>query len=82
MHLLPGVAIQPNLELKTRPKQPLGSLPLVVVLPGQLVSQSVSMRDYYINSSIYNKLFTYVGSPSELPRNPTGPEVIKTFFPL
>jgi hypothetical protein len=34
MHLLPGVAIQPNLELKTRPKQLLGSLPLVIALPG------------------------------------------------
>jgi hypothetical protein len=27
MHLLPGIAIQPNLELKTQPKQLLGSLP-------------------------------------------------------
>ncbi len=34
MHLRPGVAKQPNLELKTRPKQLLGSLPLVIVLPG------------------------------------------------
>jgi len=33
MHLLPGVAIQPNLELKTRPKQLLGSLLLVIALP-------------------------------------------------
>ncbi len=33
MHFLPGVAIQPNLELKTRPKQHLGSLPLVIALP-------------------------------------------------
>jgi hypothetical protein len=33
MHLLPSVAIQPNLELKTRPKQLLGSLPLVIPLP-------------------------------------------------
>jgi hypothetical protein len=33
MHLLTGVAIQPNLELKTRPKQLLGSLPLVIALP-------------------------------------------------
>ena len=33
MHLLPSVAIQPNLELKTWPKQLLGSLPLVIVLP-------------------------------------------------
>ena len=33
MHLLPGVAIQPNLELKTPPKLVLGSLPLAFVLP-------------------------------------------------
>jgi len=34
MYLLPSVAIQPNLELKTWPKQPLGSLLLVITLPG------------------------------------------------
>ncbi len=34
MHLLPDVAIQPNLELKTQPKQLLGSLPLVIALSG------------------------------------------------
>jgi hypothetical protein len=34
MHLLSSVAIQPNLELKTQPKQLLGSLPLVITLPG------------------------------------------------
>ncbi len=33
MHLRPGVAKQPNLELKTRLKQLLGSLPLVIALP-------------------------------------------------
>jgi hypothetical protein len=33
LHLLPGVAKQPNLELKTQPKQLLGSLPLVIALP-------------------------------------------------
>ncbi len=33
MHLLPGVAIQPNLEMKTRPKELLGSLLLVITLP-------------------------------------------------
>jgi hypothetical protein len=51
MHLLPSVAIQPNLESKTRPKQLLGSLPLGIALHGvpHSVSQSVSMRDYYIN---------------------------------
>ncbi len=34
MHLVPGVAIQPNIELNTRPKQVLGSLPLAFALPG------------------------------------------------
>jgi hypothetical protein len=34
MHFLYGVAIQPNLELKTRPKPVLGSLPLAFALPG------------------------------------------------
>jgi hypothetical protein len=38
LHLRPGVAKQPNLELKTRPKQLLGSLPLVIALP---VSSSI-----------------------------------------
>jgi len=33
MHLLPSVAIQPNLEWKTWHKQLLGSLPLVITLP-------------------------------------------------
>jgi hypothetical protein len=42
MHLLSSVAIQPNLELKTRPKQLLGSLPLVIALPGEtLLSRSI-----------------------------------------
>jgi len=35
MHLLPSVAMQPNLKLKTRPKQLLGSLPLVIALPAE-----------------------------------------------
>jgi len=34
MHLLPSVAIWPNLELKTQSKQLLGYLPLVIALPG------------------------------------------------
>jgi hypothetical protein len=33
IHLLLGVAIQPNLELKTQPKLVLGSLPLAFTLP-------------------------------------------------
>jgi hypothetical protein len=39
MHLLPSVAIQPTLELKTRPKQLLGSIPLVIALPGAVIQQ-------------------------------------------
>ena len=46
MHLLPGVAMKPNLELKTRPKQLLGSLPLVIALPALSIPHSVSMHDY------------------------------------
>jgi hypothetical protein len=34
MHVLHSVAIRPNLELKTQPKQLLGSLPLVLAIPG------------------------------------------------
>ncbi len=37
MHLLPSVAKQPNLELKTWPKQLLGSLPLVIALPAVII---------------------------------------------
>jgi hypothetical protein len=33
-HLVRSVAIRPTLELKTRPKQLLGSLPLDIALPG------------------------------------------------
>ncbi len=46
MHLLSGVAIQPNLELKTQPKPVLGSLPLAFALPSSSFSQSVRMHDY------------------------------------
>jgi hypothetical protein len=38
MHLLPDVVIQPNLEMKTRPKELLGSLLLVIALPAESVS--------------------------------------------
>jgi hypothetical protein len=42
MHLLSSVAIQPNLELKTRPKQLLGSLPLVIALPDSVHGQTLA----------------------------------------
>jgi hypothetical protein len=35
MHLLRSIAIWPNLEFKTRPKQLLGSLPLDIALPAE-----------------------------------------------
>jgi hypothetical protein len=48
MHLLPDVIIQANLELKTRPKPVLGSLPLAFALPtlahlaiGKLMTQKL-----------------------------------------
>ncbi len=48
MHLLPGVAKQPNLELKTRPKQLLGSLQLVIALPGSSEFVMVFLGDIKI----------------------------------
>jgi hypothetical protein len=36
MHLLHSTAIRPKLELKTQPKQLLGSLPLNIALPTQV----------------------------------------------
>jgi hypothetical protein len=44
MHLLPSVAIQPNLELKTQPKQLLGSLLLVIVLPKNVLKYNISFQ--------------------------------------
>jgi hypothetical protein len=41
MHLQPTVAIRPNLELKTWPKQLLDSLPLVIALPALFLKSFV-----------------------------------------
>jgi hypothetical protein len=41
MHLQPSVAKQPNLELKTQPKQLLGSLPLVIALPDLIIAAKI-----------------------------------------
>ncbi len=43
MHLLPTVAIQSNLELKTQPKQFLGSLVLVIALTAAGLNAGSSM---------------------------------------
>jgi len=50
MHSRPGVAKQPNLELKTRPKQLLGTLPLVIALPvlGHFVILTVEVCSTYL----------------------------------
>ncbi len=46
MHLLSSVAIQPNLVLKTQPKQLLGSLPLDIALNGLVfVSEVAYLRE-------------------------------------
>jgi hypothetical protein len=55
MHLLPCVAIQANLELKTWPKQLLGSLPLVIVLPVQC---DLSARDLKVGDLSVRDLTT------------------------
>jgi hypothetical protein len=44
MHLLPSVAIQPNLELKTQPKQLLGYLPLIITLPAESIMSLREMK--------------------------------------
>jgi hypothetical protein len=44
MHLLHSLAIWPYLELKTRPKQLLGSLPLDVTLPDEFCNPSTGSK--------------------------------------
>jgi len=63
MHLLPSVAIQPNLELKTWPKQLLGSLPLVIVLPKltQQYWQVTNTLTYYKKILIHQKFILTFG---------------------
>ncbi len=43
-HLLHCITIQSNLELKTHPKQQLGSLPLDIALPAQTQAQLKQLR--------------------------------------
>ncbi len=54
MHLLPSVAIQPNLELKTLFKQLLGSLPLVIELPLTELTRQTRRAVHAIEQSIFN----------------------------
>jgi hypothetical protein len=62
MHLLPSVAIQPNLELKTWPKQLLGSIPLVIALPGSANNENSPLHSPHftkINDDIKVKLLSH-----------------------
>jgi hypothetical protein len=43
MHLLPSVAIPPNLVLKTWPKQLLGTLSIVIALPGSPNNENIPL---------------------------------------
>jgi hypothetical protein len=54
MHLLSSEAIQPNLELKTRPKQLLGSLPLVIALPAFTLATLVPNSLNFLTKIFYN----------------------------
>ncbi len=59
MHLLPSVAIQPNLELKTWAKQLLGSLPLVIALPAVVfvynywILYKIVISRYFLKNIVY-----------------------------
>jgi hypothetical protein len=54
MHLLPSVAIQPILELKTWPKQLLGSLPSVFALPNQTQASVLGILITFVNTFHFN----------------------------
>ncbi len=91
MHLLHSIAIWSNLELKTRPKQLLGSLPLDIALPGWgQISLLVFTREYiykmhkrattaYFSTivSYSHKMFTKF-APSSWETNPSSAENSKT----
>ncbi len=55
MHLLPSVAIWPNLELKTRPKQLLGSFPIVIALPAFIHFNNLSLQTFKFSLSIFSQ---------------------------
>ncbi len=48
MHLLSNVAIRPNLEMKTRPKQLLGYLPLNIALP-DIIDEFIPFTNFIAN---------------------------------
>jgi hypothetical protein len=66
MHLLPGVAIQPNLRLKTWPKQLLGSLSLV--LPG--ISEMKSKQQRPCSNCIHQPVMSWENACSTCMHKP------------
>jgi hypothetical protein len=66
MHLLPSVAIQSNLESKTQPKQLLGSLPLVIVLPGECHYVEYRVFSYCMPNVIMLSVVAPVISPTKV----------------
>jgi hypothetical protein len=50
MHLPYRITMRPNLELKTQPKQLLGSLPLDIALPEQTLRQAPCLTSQYKTS--------------------------------
>ncbi len=53
MHLLHSVAIQPNLDLKTRPKQLLGYLLLDIMPSDQINQRSQQLLKYLVILFVY-----------------------------
>jgi hypothetical protein len=78
MNLLPSVSIQPNLELKTWPKQLLGSLPLVFALPGRWYGPvfSLSFLDVYGPTESQSVYLGLIGKTLWLDQK--GPILLKT----
>jgi hypothetical protein len=52
MHLLHNIAIRPNVELETRPKQHLGYLPLVIALPVSTIFDKNRIEIYFFSEDI------------------------------
>jgi hypothetical protein len=67
MNLLPGVAIQPNLELKTRPNPVLGSLPLAFALPDSSERKKLALiQEDLLDNSLTSTQVNTIGEGFQL----------------
>ncbi len=85
MHLFPSVAEWPNLELKTRPKQLLGSLPLVIALPGlvQFLTLKNAFNQKQLSAFFHWSQFTELNFCQVYPAGFAGQGILnKDFNPL